>query len=201
MIRAVLFDLDGVLVDTFEVWFAVQNEIAAANGYPEISHQQMKAAWGQGVDEDTRTFFPGMTVSDLEMLLDEAFPRHLGKLETLSGALEVLAGLAAREVPFCIVTNTPAPLARVILTAAGLEARELVGGTDVGHPKPAPDMVLEACRRLGVDPVEAMMIGDSDYDQDAARAAGCGFIGFRRDGETRIDALEELPAVLAERLG
>ena len=62
----------------------------------------------------------------------------------------------------------------------------------VVHAKPAPDLVLLACRELGVAPAEAVLVGDSRYDREAARAAGAGFVGLGIDGDTRIERLGEL---------
>ncbi len=71
----------------------------------------------------------------------------------------------------------------------------------VPRPKPAPDMVLAACELLGVAPTEAVMVGDSSYDRDAARAAGVRFIGFRCAGDAKIETLVELLPALGMRIG
>src|SRR5215813_6313619 len=65
-LRAVLFDLDGVLVESRAVWFEVMRAIARKFGYSEISAEQMRRAWGQGIAEDVRMFYPGLTVEELE---------------------------------------------------------------------------------------------------------------------------------------
>jgi HAD superfamily hydrolase (TIGR01509 family) len=62
----------------------------------------------------------------------------------------------------------------------------------VPHAKPAPDLLLLACRELGVEPSQAMLIGDSRYDREAAKAAGVRFVGFGIDGDERIERLSEL---------
>ena len=67
----------------------------------------------------------------------------------------------------------------------------MVGGTDVPNGKPAPDMVLEACCRLGVEPARAVVVGDSRYDREAAAAARVRFVGLRLDGGRRIERLSE----------
>ena len=68
----------------------------------------------------------------------------------------------------------------------------LVGGTDVAHPKPAPDMVIHACFRLGVAPGSAWVVGDTAYDRDAARAAGAHFAGLGIEGEVTLARLGDL---------
>ena len=194
--RALLFDLDGVLVETYGVWHAVINAFARERGYPAISDQAMQASWGQGVDADARTFFRGTSVAELEAFYNERLPDHLDDLSVMPGAARVTRRIRAAGIPIAVVTNTPAPLAREMLRRADVAPDVLVGGTDVPHPKPAPDIVLRACELLGVPPGETAVVGDSDFDRRAAGAAGARFIGFRRDGDERVDELEDLPALV-----
>lgn len=195
--RAVLFDLDGVLIDSYRVWFHVLNGVATGQGYPAVSAEQFRATWGQGVEADVRSFFPRHTVPEVERLYDAEYPRHLAHLTVDPEAAPLLAALGSRGLGTAVVTNTPAPLTRRILAHGKLQADVLVGGTDVPLPKPAPDMVLRACELLGVGPQEAILVGDSRYDREAARAAGVRFVGFRTEGDERIESLRELRGLAA----
>ena len=190
--RALLFDLDGVLVETYGVWHAVINAFARERGYPEVADEAMQASWGQGVDADARTFFPGTSVAELEAFYNARFPDYLEGLTVMPGAGRVTAAIRAAGIPIAVVTNTPAPLARELLRRAVVEPDVLVGGTDVPRPKPAPDIVLRACALLGVVPQDAAVVGDSEFDRRAARAAGARFIGFRRPGDDHVEGLDEL---------
>lgn len=194
--RALLFDLDGVLVETYTVWHAVINAFARERGYPQVSDEAMRAAWGQGVDADARTFFPGTPVADLEAFYNARFADHLDDLGVMPGAARVTGCIRAAGIPTAVVTNTPAPLARELLRRAGVKPDVLVGGTDVPRPKPAPDIVLRACELLGVLPGDAAVVGDSEFDRQAARAAGARFVGFRCPGDDRVEELAELPALI-----
>lgn len=191
--RAVLFDLDGVLVETYSVWHALLNSFARERGYPPISDEAMAAAWGQGVDADARTFFSGTSVEELADFYNRRFVEHLDDLAVMPGASRVVAQIRAAELPTAVVTNTPSPLATELLRRAAVEPDVLVGGTDVPRPKPAPDIVLRACELLGVPASDVAVVGDSAFDRQSARAAGAHFIGFRCDGDLRIDNLDELP--------
>lgn len=191
-VRAVLFDLDGVLVQSYEAWFPLINAAARAFGAPPISRQTFAECWGQGVEEDVRRFYPDRTIAEVEAYFHAHFMDHAEHLRVEPLACDVVRALDEAAYALAVVTNTPGRLARDILERAHLPLSTVVGGTDVPHPKPAPDMVLEACRRLGVPPAGAVVVGDSDFDARAAAAAGVRFIGFRRPGDASVADLGEL---------
>jgi len=190
--RAVLWDLDGVLIDSYEVWFHLLNETSRAFGGIEVSREVMRDGWGQGVEADVRRFFPHKTVAETEAYYHAHFMEHADHLRVDADASRVIDELRRRGFSQALITNTPSPLAREILEKAGLELEAVVGGTDVPEAKPAPDIVVEACRRLGASAAEAFVVGDSRYDRDAARGAGVRFVGVRMDGDARIERLGEL---------
>jgi phosphoglycolate phosphatase/AHBA synthesis associated protein len=192
--RAVLFDLDGVLIDSYHVWFAVLNAVATDFGYPAVDAEAFRAGWGQGIQADALRFFPRHTVAELERLYDERFERHLEQLVVAEEVPAVFAALRRRGTGTAVITNTPGPLAHTLVARAGATPDVVVGGTDVPRAKPAPDMVLHACARLGVRPAEAWVVGDSPFDRDAALAAGARFAGLGIEGELTLARLGELLA-------
>ncbi|HTO09343.1 MAG TPA: HAD family hydrolase [Myxococcota bacterium] len=195
-LRAVLWDLDGVLVDSYEVWFHLLNHCARAFAAPAVSREAFAAGWGQGIERDVESFYPGRTIAEVEAFYHANFMAHAAHLRIDPDAARVIAGLRAAGLRQALITNTPGPLAQEILRHARLELDAVVGGTDVAAGKPAPDMVLEACRRLGVTPERAVVVGDSRFDRAAAAAAKVAFIGLRLDGGVRIERLSELPGLL-----
>jgi phosphoglycolate phosphatase/AHBA synthesis associated protein len=96
-----------------------------------------------------------------------------------------------------VITNTPAPVAWDMVRRAGGTPDLVVGGTDVPRPKPAPDMVLRACELLETPTGESLVVGDSRYDREAARAAGTRFAGLGIDGDVRIDRLVDVLRITA----
>lgn len=195
--RAVLFDLDGVLVESRQVWFHLMQAAARDFGYPGISRQAFDDTFGQGVDADLQTFFPGLTFRQLDRYYDEHFRDHRRHFEVNPEAGAVFAALARAGRARAVVTNTSTPLAREILGWVGLAPDLLVGSSDVARAKPAPDMVLAACQRLRVEPTEAVMVGDSPYDRAAAEAAGVAFLGYGPiGGAAGLARLSELLARL-----
>ena len=197
-IEAVLFDLDGVLIDSSEVWFPLLNQVAKDLDYPEITFEQFRAGWGQGVAADVRDFYPGSTVADIAEEYAKRFGDFKAQLRITEEAAPVFERLQREGLGVAVVTNTPGTLARSIVQVAGLSPHHVIGADDVPRAKPHPDMLLEACRRLQVEPNTALMVGDTSYDRRAARAAEVDFaiyVGYEDhsiEGERRITSLSEV---------
>ncbi len=191
-----LFDLDGVLIDSYSVWFALMNDACAQWGYPAISAEAFRAAWGQGVAADREGFFPDHGIEEIEAFYHGHFADHLAHLEIAPEVPAVFRRLAERGLPSAVITNTPNPLAGELVARAGATPDLVVGGTDVPHAKPAPDMVLHAAARLGVAPVRTLVVGDSVFDRDAAQAAGARFAGLGISGDVTLAGLGELCTLL-----
>lgn len=191
-LRGVLFDLDGVLVESRAVWFEVMRAIARKFGYPEISAGQMERAWGQGIAEDVRMFYPGLTVEELEGEYNLMFRRYVLHLKVEPDGPAVLEELRANGIRVAVVTNSPGELARTMLDQARIDPDVLVSGSDVCRPKPAPDGILAALTLLQLTAAEAVFVGDTNFDREAARRARIGFAGYRIDGDVRIESLGEI---------
>jgi len=108
----------------------------------------------------------------------------------------VFGHLGRRGLASAVITNTPNPLATELVARAGGTPELVVGGTDVPRAKPEPDMVLHAAERLGVDVSRALVVGDSTFDRDAARAAGSPFAGLGIAGDITLSRLGELCELL-----
>ncbi|MBI5623928.1 MAG: HAD family hydrolase [Elusimicrobia bacterium] len=177
---ALLFDLDGVLVDTYGVWEGLVRDTAVLLGYAPPGAGAFRSSWGQGIEDDVRTFFTRHAVDEVRAAYEKGYPGHLGRVKVMPGAQAALESLPQ---PKAVVSNTPSALVGLTLRLAGLDRhfKTALGPDDVGASKPAPQMLLEACRRLGARPRDSLMVGDSDYDEKAARAAGAAFVRFRGD--------------------
>ena len=190
--EAIVFELHGVLIDSYEVWFHLMNAAAAEYGIRAVARETFRACWGQGIQADVRVFFKEQTVEELEAFYDDHFTDFVEHLKVDPEAGTVFAWREERGCPTAVITNTPAGLARRILGEAGLAPRVVVGGTDVAESKPAPDMVFKSCALLGVPPGAALVVGDSAFDRDAARAAGSGFAGLGIEGDFALERLTDL---------
>jgi phosphoglycolate phosphatase/AHBA synthesis associated protein len=191
--------MDGVLVRSEETWARVVEESGARFRGRPVPREEFLPTFGQGTEADVRAFGLRCTPAELDAFYLEAFPRHAAATVWVDPAARpLLEALRAAGRRRAVVTNTLTPLARHVLEAAGLlPLLEVVACADqVPRAKPAPDLVLHACARLGVSPAEAWMVGDSRYDRGAAGAAGVRFVGLGLDGDARIESLPELAPLL-----
>ena len=190
--HAILFDLDGVLIESYPVWFHLLNHAARDLGYSEISTEAYEASWGQTTRADRDAFFPNHEVAEVEAFYGAHYAEHFEHLVIPEGVPLVFRRLAELELPSAVCTNSQSALAADAVKRAGATPTVLVGGDDVELGKPAPDMLLRACELLDVSPKNAWMIGDSRYDREASAAARVHFIGRGIDGDARIEDLAEL---------
>lgn len=195
---AILFDLDGVLLQTEEVWFRLVEEAGRRYRGTPVTRAEFTPTFGQGTDADVQAFRFHCSPQTLDRFYLENFDRYAGSVRVDADARWVLETLTTDGLRRAVVTNTVQALARSLLEKAGLASLvEVVSTADqVPRAKPAPDLVEHALRGLGLRPGDAWMVGDSRFDQGAARAAGVWFVGMRMDGDARIDRLPELLRLL-----
>ncbi|MEX2598972.1 MAG: HAD family hydrolase [Dehalococcoidia bacterium] len=176
--RAVLFDMDGVLMHSFEAWLSLMNAAAKHFGRPPISRDSFRAVYGQPTSADVEMYFPTQTEEEVEAYYDAHFHEHASASEVSPEAAPVMEALKERGLGVAVITNTPSSLAKQMLDAASLEPDVLIGGSDVPNAKPAPDIIFRACELLGVEPWDVLVVGDSRYDKQAAAAAASPFAGI-----------------------
>lgn len=195
---ALLFDLDGVLIRSEEVWLHVLAEAGEQFRGRPVTREEFAPTFGQGTAADVKAFGFDCTPAELDAFYAKRFRSHLTELWVDPDARGVLTQLQEAAIRLAVVTNTVGPLARDLLTVAGLlPFFQVVSTADkVAHAKPAPDLVEHALRGLAVPPEQAWMVGDSRFDREAARAAKVRFVGLRQEGDLRIEALGELPRLL-----
>ena len=178
-VRAVLFDLDGTLVDTAPDLIFTLNELRRRRGLAEMDHAPLRAQASHGTQGLIRLGFGIGTdhpqFHDLRAEFLEIYVDHLSNRSGLFPQMDaVLAGLEARGLSWAVVTNKPAYLTEPLLRDLGLLARaaSVVSGDTCAHNKPHPEPVLHACRQMGVHPTECLYVGDAARDVEAASAAG-----------------------------
>jgi HAD superfamily hydrolase (TIGR01549 family) len=193
MLRAILYDLDGVLIDSEQAWFQVIRRGVRELGAGEVSFEHFRRTFGQGVEADRLEFFPGWTAAELEAFYQRAFVEELDAVELNPAAPRVLEATRARGLSQAVVTNTPLPLARRVLQGKGLDRFfEALACAGEAPEKPAPDLIRLALQRLGLRAEEAIYVGDTETDRRAARAAGVRMAGLGIAADLTLAGLEDL---------
>lgn len=194
----ILFDLDGVLIRSEAVWQHVLAEAGEHFRGRPVTAEEFAPTFGQGTAEDVKAFGLSCSPEELDVFYARSFRRHITEVWVDPEARGVLGSLQDAAIRLAVVTNTAGPLARDLLTIAGLLPYfQVVSTADlVARAKPAPDLVEHALRGLALTAERAWMVGDSRFDREASRAAKVRFVGLRLEGDLRIETLAELPKLL-----
>ena len=198
-VRAVLFDMDGVLVFSEDAWFDVYNETLRSFGHAPIPRAAFDAIYGNGTEADRDAYMPERSVAEVDAAYVHFFGKCLGRIRPNSEAAAALVALRARGVVTSVATNTNRMLAGRILEATGLlELVDAVSGADeAGAGKPDPAVVRLAAERAGAPLGDCLFVGDSRFDEEAARRAPVRFVGYRYGSGRRVESLGALPVLAA----
>ena len=220
-LQAVLFDLDGTLLDTVDDIAAALNLVLAEQGLRSLPAGEVRHMIGRGAAVLIARALArnGPVVHEAgQAAMLERFVFHYGRLHQLGesstraypGAAEALADLHDRGLRLAVVTNKHQRLATELLQHLGLShwVDLVVGAGSCERSKPDPQPLLFACEALGVPAAQVLMVGDSVNDVTAARAAGvpvlCVLHGYNEGADPRslpcdgfIEHLGDLPALLS----
>jgi phosphoglycolate phosphatase len=212
-VEAVLVDLDGTLVDTLpDLAMAARGMLAELN-LPPLEVAQIRNFIGHGVARLVRRTVETATAESADASLlaraEEAFDaRYLacsGRAAIVyPGVTQGLEEMRAGGLRLACITNKAMRYARPLLESIGLALHfdAILTPEDVERPKPAPDLCLEACRRLEVVPARTVIVGDSAVDAEAGRAAGCRVLlvpyGYREGRDLREIEADGIVATLSE---
>jgi HAD superfamily hydrolase (TIGR01509 family) len=165
-LQAVLWDMDGLLVDSEPLWTIAEIELAAELG----------GTWDDGIKAAVVGTRLDVAVPTTAWLLDRMVQLFATTSALMPGAGELLAALAADGVPQALVSSSYRVLVDAVL-AQGLGPFALtVAGDEVVHGKPHPEPYLTAASRLGVDPARCVVLEDSPSGVTAGEAAGCAVV-------------------------
>jgi len=181
---AVVFDNDGLLLDTESVWTRAEQDLFGRRGI-EFTAEHKRELVGTSAEIaggvlERRLSEPGRAAELIEELNALVVAELEHGVEAMVGARELLHTLKQRGTPIGLVSNSPLVFVRRSLEIAGFHDRfdVVLSAHEVAAPKPAPDPYLEACRRLGVEPGPGVVaLEDSPTGVAAARAAGLTVIG------------------------
>jgi len=206
-VTAVLFDLDGTLLDTAPDMVAAMNRLRAEQNLEPLGFAAVRPYVSHGAVAMVRLGFPHAPQAEFETLRERFLAIYRGCLadETrlFAGMPELLATLEHNGIPWGIVTNKPTWLTEPLLEALGLHTRagSVVCGDTFEERKPHPRPLLHAAAQVGVAPEKCLYVGDAERDIKAARAANMrsliarfGYIGPADDiGSWLADGCIDFP--------
>ncbi len=182
--EAVVFDNDGLLLDTESVWTRAEEDLFARRGleFTPADKRELVGTSAEiaGAVLERRLGEPGRAGELIEELNALVVAELEHGVEAMVGARELLRELKQRGTPIGLVSNSPLVFVQRSLELVGFEGTfdVVLSAHEVAAPKPAPDPYLEACRRLGVEPGPSVVaLEDSPTGVAAARAAGLTVIG------------------------
>jgi HAD superfamily hydrolase (TIGR01509 family) len=191
---AILFDMDGVLVDSLDSWWKALNSALTRFKHQEITRDEfMKTYWGHDLKANLKRL---QLNPEVAQFCNITYGNHLDYIKIYPDTKSTLRRLNSYKK--AIITNTPTDCARQILKKFEIEQyfKEIITSDDVMKAKPDPEIVFKACERLGVDSKTVVLVGDTESDVKAGRAAGCTVIGLNIDADIMIQRLFDLTDLL-----
>jgi len=204
--QAVVFDNDGLLLDTEEAWTRAEEILFARRGR-EFTVEDKRTLIGSSrataaVKLEALLERPGEGEQLMDELIELVMLEALKGVAPRDGALQLLARLSDAGVPLAVASNSERAFLERTLASAGLlhdgPFRAILCAEDIQTPKPAPDIYLEACRRLGVDPGASVALEDSPTGAASAAAAGMFVIGVPYFPGSEIPGADLLAGSLAD---
>jgi HAD superfamily hydrolase (TIGR01509 family) len=177
-LAAVLFDMDGLLVDTEPLWFEAETEVMERLGGP-WTKQDQAALLGGSMERSVgyllaRATTPAPPAAVERWLMEGMLAgAKAGRVTVLPGARELLAEVAAAGLPYALVTSSLRPFVEAVLAATGFRFPVIVCGDDVPVTKPDPAPYQLAAKLLDVEPGRCVALEDSPNGVASATAAGC----------------------------
>ncbi len=175
-IKALIFDIDGTLLDTMTVHWQAWRETMAAYGI-DMTRELFDRLAGQTspdiVRQLEREFDRELPAEEISMAKDQAFVRHAPLIQPIAPVLEIAQRFSG-TLALGAATNEHFGVSNIVMRTTGLTPlfQAMVTADEVDNPKPAPDLFLECARRLGVAPEACHVFEDSRYGVAAAEAAG-----------------------------
>ncbi|HEY9181334.1 MAG TPA: HAD family hydrolase, partial [Candidatus Baltobacteraceae bacterium] len=184
VLNLVIFDCDGVLVDSEPLVNRIEADYFTALGAPMTMEQACARFKGKTVEQVATALASGIgRPLSVEFGYDWAMATALGLVEHLQpvpGVKDLIESVRAAGAAVCVASQSPLPRVRLSLHVTGLDryfGEDVFTASMVGNPKPAPDLFLFAAQRMGISPQETAVIEDSPSGVVAARAAGMRVFG------------------------
>jgi HAD superfamily hydrolase (TIGR01509 family) len=202
--QAVVFDCDGLLLDTETAWTRAETELFARHGHTfTMDHKRDMIGSSHTVAAAKLEAWleqPGRGAALIDELHDLVMAEARHDVEPRPGAVELVDALLEADIPIAVASNSPRVFLDQVLATAGVADRfvHTVAGDEVANPKPAPDIYREACRRLHADPERSVALEDSPTGARAAHAAGLYVIGVPYIPDMEVPPADLTTASLAD---
>ena len=200
--RAVLFVLDGVLADSMSSWMDLTNETLERFGSLALTHGEfLTACWGKTFREVLDNRLDGTVVQSAYDFAVERSSHHFRNVMVFEGTFGSLSEMRKNGISLAIVSNSPVDFLNPLLDAAGIRKffDISLGAVEGVNPKPHPDMLNIAMRKMCVSPTASIMVGDRESDILAAKNAGVKSVIFRNSSplaDHRVDEISEIMEIL-----
>ena len=201
MIRCILFDLDGTLVDSYDAIAESLNAARSAFGLSSYTRQEVIKMVGHGLENlMEKALGPDRVAEGVGIFREHYREISLPGTRLLAGVEATLETLRDRGYALAVITNKPATFSRKILDHLGVgHLFPVLYGPDLAPPKPDPEMVSRSLSDLGFSPDEAVLVGDMRVDLDTARNAGIPFYAVATGSDSREDLAAAGPDRLLDR--
>lgn len=199
MLKAIIFDMDGVLLDSKQAWFTIFNETLQHFEKRSVTIEEFEQnLWANNFTPIVKQYF-SVPVEKVRGYFDRLYSEFKDKVLVNDDTRSTLKKLKEKGLKLTVATNTHYSYAERILTSTGLIGFfDLIIGIDmVKNGKPEPDMLLKSLDKLKLKKDEAVYVGDASWDQIASKAADIRFIGFKRNGDERIEKLSDLVKIIS----
>jgi HAD superfamily hydrolase (TIGR01509 family) len=191
---AILFDMDGVLIDSIDAWWRYLNTSLEAFKYEIISKEEFKIKyWGHDLYDNLKTMKIPLKVGKF---CNNVYGNHVDEIKIFPETKKTLKKLNSYRKS--IITNTPNDCTKQILKKFKIENyfEFILTSDNVKIAKPNPEIVIKSCELLKINPYDAILVGDTESDVMAGKAAGCTVVGVNIDADYTIKKISELIEIL-----
>ena len=204
LIRGIIFDFDGTLIDSYEAIAESLNHVRATFALPAFALEQVRPMVGHGLEHLIAEAVGPERVEEGVRLFRQSYAQICErKTSILPQVKQTLDALDGRGYQMAIASNKPSYFARDILKALEMDHLfvEVLGPNDVERPKPDPEMLETIIMRIGLSPEETVYVGDMPLDVEVGRRAGIAVYAVPTGSATRDDLLQARPDRLLHRFG
>lgn len=192
--NAILFDMDGVLINSLDSWWKSLNKALKAFNHRVVTRNEfIERYWGYDLRDNIEKMGLNQEIANY---CNAVYGEHIDSIRIYKDTKATLRTL--ERYPKAIITNTPKEWTRQILKKFDIERyfTAIITSDDVTMSKPNPEIIFEACNRLNVAPGQVLLVGDTSSDVKAGEAAGCIVVGMNIKADFTIGKLSELTVIL-----